>query len=160
MAHDAGHVSLHAKVKVRVPNWRDDERVYEVVETTPGRAQLANILPENPAVLFSIVNKLMTKKEISNVIDHVYRYCGQKDTVIFCDHLMGMASAKLVRREFPLALMISTTPRTPRANLSVKLRSRSREFEQQYQDGLITQARNTIKSWMYGRVAPIWLLMK
>ena len=79
-----GSASLHAKVKARVPT-RDETgaRVYSVVETTPGRAQLADLLPDNPNCSFELVNKLMTKKEVSDVIDHVYRHCGQKDTVIF-----------------------------------------------------------------------------
>ena len=149
LAHDAGHVSLHAKVKVRVPNWQNDERIYEVVETTPGRAQLANILPENPAVLFSIVNRLMTKKEISNVIDHVYRYCGQKDTVIFCDHLMGMGFRKACEAGISFGIDDLNTPDAKtkfvgEAEIAVK------EFEQQYQDGLITQGEK------YNKVVDVW----
>ena len=81
-----GSVSLHAKVKARVPtrDSKDGTRVLRVIETTPGRAQLADLLPDNPACSFELVNKLMTKKEVSDVIDHVYRHCGHKDTVIFC----------------------------------------------------------------------------
>ena len=32
----------------------------------------------------------MTKREISNMIDTVYRFCGQKETVIFCDRIMAL----------------------------------------------------------------------
>ncbi len=32
----------------------------------------------------------MTKKTISKMIDTVYRGCGQKETVIFCDRIMDM----------------------------------------------------------------------
>ncbi len=32
----------------------------------------------------------MTKKEVSNVIDMVYRHCGQKETVIFADRMMAL----------------------------------------------------------------------
>jgi len=58
-----GSVSLHAKVKARVAT-RDEngERVTRVIETTPGRAQLADLLPDNPNCSFDLVNKLMTKK--------------------------------------------------------------------------------------------------
>ena len=51
---------------------------------------LSEILPRNPAVGFDLINTLLTKKEISNVIDQVYRHCGQKETVIFCDRLMTL----------------------------------------------------------------------
>jgi len=78
----------------------------KVIETTPGRAQLADLLPDNPACSFELVNKLMTKKEVSDVIDHVYRHCGQKDTVIFCDRLMVLALVRRVTLVFHSVLPI------------------------------------------------------
>ncbi len=47
-------------------------------------------LPKFPGLTFDACNKLMTKKEISNMIDAVYRTCGQKDAVIFCDQIMQL----------------------------------------------------------------------
>ena len=61
-----------------------------VVETTPGRILLAQILPKHPNLPFSLINRLLTKKDLQNVIDTVYRHCGQKETVIFADRLMGL----------------------------------------------------------------------
>ena len=51
---------------------------------------LGNVLPKSPKIPFDVINKLMTKKEISGVIDQVYRHCGQKETVIFCDRIMAL----------------------------------------------------------------------
>src|SRR5258708_18704553 len=51
---------------------------------------LGQVLPRSTKVSFDAVNKLMTKREISNMIDTVYRHCGQKDTVIFCDRIMSL----------------------------------------------------------------------
>ena len=51
---------------------------------------LGQVLPRNPKVPFDLVNKLMTKREISGMIDTVYRHCGQKETVIFCDRIMAL----------------------------------------------------------------------
>ena len=48
------------------------------------------MLPQSSKVSFYVVNKLMTKREISNMIDQVYRHCGQKETVIFCDRIMAL----------------------------------------------------------------------
>ena len=149
LAYDAGHVSLQAKVKVRVSTWEGETRVQRVVETTPGRAQLANIVPQNSAVPFSVVNTLMTKKEISNVIDHVYRYCGQKDTVIFCDQLMAMGFRKACEAGISFGIDDLNTP-----DAKTKLVNESelavKEFEQQYQDGLITQGEK------YNKVVDVW----
>ena len=81
-------VSLHARVKARFHTVdADGKPVVQRVETTPGRMLLSEIVPRNPAIGFDLINTLLTKKEISNVIDQVYRHCGQKETVIFCDHL-------------------------------------------------------------------------
>ncbi|MGD9883466.1 MAG: DNA-directed RNA polymerase subunit beta', partial [Reyranella sp.] len=84
-------LSMHAKIKARLEAY-DDKGVLanRVVETTPGRILLAQILPRHPNLPFSLINKLLTKKELQSVIDTVYRHCGQKETVIFADRLMGL----------------------------------------------------------------------
>ena len=51
---------------------------------------IGQLLPKDKAVPFEVVNQLMTKKMISKMIDTVYRACGQKETVIFCDRIMDM----------------------------------------------------------------------
>src|ERR1700732_4480497 len=90
-ALEAKAVSLHTRIKARYETV--DEHglpVVRRVETTPGRMLLSEIMPRNPAIGFDLINTLLTKKEISNVIDQVYRHCGQKETVIFCDRLMAI----------------------------------------------------------------------
>jgi DNA-directed RNA polymerase subunit beta' len=149
LAYDAGHVSLQAKVKVRISTWEGEERINKVVETSPGRAQLANILPDNSAVPFELVNKLMTKKEISFVIDYVYRYCGQKETVIFCDRLMGMGFKKACEAGISFGIDDLNTPEL-KFKLVEEAEVEVKNFEQQYQDGLITQGEK------YNKVVDVW----
>ena len=87
----AGAVTLHAKVKGRFHAVDENgNEVIEVQDTTPGRLLLGQLLPRKPGVKFALVNQLLTKKAISGLIDAVYRNCGQKETVIFCDRVMGM----------------------------------------------------------------------
>jgi DNA-directed RNA polymerase subunit beta' len=90
-ALNAKAVGLHSKIKFR---WTGvDEKGEEFnkwYETTPGRAMLGQVLPRSAKVSFDVVNKLMTKREISGMIDAVYRHCGQKETVIFCDRIMAL----------------------------------------------------------------------
>ncbi len=69
---------------------RTASRCRKIYDTTPGRMLLGELLPQNPKVPFDLVNQLLTKKEISNMIDAVYRHCGQKETVIFCDRIMAL----------------------------------------------------------------------
>ena len=59
-------------------------------ETTPGRMLLGETLPKSHKVPFETVNRLLTKKEIGDVIDIVYRHTGQKETVLFADAIMGL----------------------------------------------------------------------
>ncbi|MEC7552034.1 MAG: DNA-directed RNA polymerase subunit beta', partial [Pseudomonadota bacterium] len=88
-ALDNGVVTIHTKIKARVDSFDDEGNpITEIVETTPGRMMVAQELPKHPAVPYSTVNKLLTKKEISKAINSVYRHCGQKETVLFCDHIM------------------------------------------------------------------------
>jgi len=90
MALDNNQVHLQAKVKVRVNVFdKNGNEISKILDTTPGRAKLSTLLPNHNSVDFNTVNKLMTKKEVTNVIDFVYRHCGQKDTVIFCDQIMA-----------------------------------------------------------------------
>ena len=60
------------------------EPISQTVSTTPGRMLLSEVLPKHPKVSFEIINKVLTKKEISNAIDLVYRHCGQKKDCYFC----------------------------------------------------------------------------
>ena len=81
-------VTLHSKINYRIDG-NDDEKIS--FETTLDRVLISEELPKNENVKFDIGNKLLTKKEISKIIDDVYRHCSQKDTVIFCDHIMSLA---------------------------------------------------------------------
>ena len=57
--------------------------VFEKYTSTAGRFLLANILPTNHNIKFSLINKLLTKKNVSEVIDTIFRYCGQKKNRYF-----------------------------------------------------------------------------
>ena len=89
IALDQGVVSLHTKIKCRYQTLDENFQPHTLtVDTTPGRMMVSEILPKHPKVSFDLINRVLTKKEISNTIDVVYRHCGQKKTVIFADKLM------------------------------------------------------------------------
>ena len=60
----------------------------ELVETTVGRVLLKEILPEE--IPFRLINKVMKKSELANLIDYCYRYGGDKKTVLLSDRLKGL----------------------------------------------------------------------
>ena len=150
MALDNSQVDLQAKVKIRVETYDDEgNKSIELVETTPGRAKLSTLLPSHKSVDYNTVNKLMTKKEVTNVIDYVYRHCGQKDTVIFCDKLMAMGFKHACTAGISFGISDLETPKA-KHDLMNKAEKQVKDFEQQYQDGLITQGEK------YNKVVDVW----
>ncbi|MEQ8357312.1 MAG: DNA-directed RNA polymerase subunit beta' [Kiloniellaceae bacterium] len=146
----AGAVSLHAKVKARYHTVDADNKPLRlVVDTTPGRMMLSEVLPRHPKVPFSLLNKVLTKKEITELIDIVYRHCGQKDTVIFCDRIMSLGFGYACKAGISFGkddLMIPDA----KAGLVDEAQAKVKEFEQQYLDGLITQGEK------YNKVVDVW----
>jgi len=106
-------------------------------------------VPDHNKVPFDVVNKLMTKKEISGMIDTVYRNCGQKETVIFCDKIMGLGFKEACKAGISFGKDDMVVPETKERIVS-ETRSLAKEYEQQYLDGLITQGEK------YNKVVDAW----
>ena len=149
-ALDTDAVGLHAKVQVRIDGVDAQGAPARVrLETTPGRALLTQILPRHPDVSTALLNQLLTKKEISNVIDIVYRHCGQKETVIFADRLMGMGFAHACKAGISFGKDDLVIPQA-KVSLVHDTHDAVKQFEQQYQEGLITQGEK------YNKVVDAW----
>jgi DNA-directed RNA polymerase subunit beta' len=146
----SGLVTLHAKVKgrYRAVDAAGNEKI-EVHETTPGRLLLGELLPKRPNVPFALVNQLLTKKSISALIDAVYRDCGQKETVIFCDRIMGMGFYHAFKAGISFGKDDMQIP-DAKAKIVEQTNELVREYEQQYNDGLITQLEK------YNKVVDAW----
>jgi DNA-directed RNA polymerase subunit beta' len=143
-------VTLHSKIKWRWKGLDEDGKpVVRIYETTPGRALLGQLLPKHAKVPFDVVNKLMTKKEISNMIDSVYRNCGQKETVIFCDRIMSMGFSNAFKAGISFGKDDMVVPETKPAIVAETL-ALVKEYEQQFNDGLITQGEK------YNKVVDAW----
>jgi DNA-directed RNA polymerase subunit beta' len=149
-ALQAKAVTLHTKVTTRVPQTDEDGKQYmKRVETTPGRMLLGETLPKSHKVPFETINRLLTKKEIGDVIDIVYRHTGQKETVLFADAIMalGFRHAFQAGISFGKDDMIIPDSKVP---LVDETKALVKDFEQQYQDGLITQQEK------YNKVIDAW----
>jgi DNA-directed RNA polymerase subunit beta' len=146
----AGRVTLHAKVKGRFTAVDESGKdVVEVHDTTPGRLLLGELLPRKPGVKFALVNQLLTKKAISGLIDAVYRNCGQKETVIFCDRVMGLGFYHAFKAGISFGKDDMVIPET-KVKFVEQTNELVREYEQQYNDGLITQLEK------YNKVVDAW----
>ncbi|MEQ8610336.1 MAG: DNA-directed RNA polymerase subunit beta' [Parvibaculum sp.] len=143
-------VTLHSKVKARYTTKdADGNDLTQVVDTTPGRMLVGELLPKHPNVPFDLVNRLLTKRDISRMIDVVYRHCGQKETVIFCDQIMALGFRQAFRAGISFGKDDMVIPEE-KAKLVEETRSLTTEYEQQYIDGLITQGEK------YNKVVDAW----
>ncbi|MGA3303036.1 MAG: DNA-directed RNA polymerase subunit beta' [Methylovirgula sp.] len=143
-------ITLHTKIKGRA--WSYDgngERVSKIFDTTPGRLILGQLLPEHKKITFDVANKLMTKKEISSMIDIVYRNCGQKETVIFCDKIMALGFREAFKAGISFGKDDMVVPET-KPRIIAETVALAKEYEQQYNDGLITQGEK------YNKVVDAW----
>ncbi|MGB0494156.1 MAG: DNA-directed RNA polymerase subunit beta', partial [Paracoccaceae bacterium] len=149
-ALDNGDVHLHAKITARIP--QIDEHGIEIekrFETTPGRVRIGALLPKNAKAPFELVNNLLRKKDVQNVIDTVYRYCGQKESVIFCDQIMSMGFREAFKAGISFGKDDMVIPET-KWSIVNDTRGQVTDFEQQYMDGLITQGEK------YNKVVDAW----
>ena len=149
-ALDTRAVHLHAKVSARIP--QIDEYGREIMkrfETTPGRVLLGSLLPKNAKAPFDLVNNLLRKKDVQRVIDTVYRYCGQKESVIFCDQIMSVGFREAFKAGISFGKDDMVIP-DKKWKIVDSTRDQVKDFEQQYMDGLITQGEK------YNKVVDAW----
>jgi len=143
-------ISLHSKIISQF--WTVDENNNEVVlkyQSTAGRFLLANILPKNSKIKFTLVDRLLTKKNVSEVIDTIFRFCGQKETVIFCDKIKSLGFKHAFRAGISFGKDDLIIPKT-KQSLIDGTKKQIEEYEKQYSDGLITRGEK------YNKVVDIW----
>ena len=145
-----GAVTLHSKIISRVPQTDENGKEYmKRVETTPGRMLIGECLPKSHKVPFEVINRLLTKKDIGDVIDEVYRHTGQKDTVLFADAIMALGFRHAFRAGISFGKDDMIIPDTKEAKIE-ETKALVADYEQQYQDGFITQQEK------YNKVIDAW----
>lgn len=143
--YESGHLDIHAKIKIRMP--KETEEGHHLVETTVGRAILAEVLPKG--MTFATINRTMTKKVISKVIDSCYRTFGLKETVIFADRLMYTGFKYATRSGVSIGIEDMEIP-DDKASIIEHADNEVREIESQFRSGLVTNGER------YNKVIDIW----
>ncbi len=151
-AYDNAKVTLQAKIKVRltqVTKGEDGEEIenISIVDTTVGRALLATLLPKGMS--FSNLNVVLSKKNISKLLNTCYHEMGVKDTVIFADQLMytGFRYATYAGMSIGIDdLIIPDEKKTILADSEKEVMA----IQGQYTDGLVTAGER------YNKVIDIW----
>jgi len=160
-AYESGVVELQAKIQVRIPTNRLDKEKSDTdkyilafegaklarVKTTVGRALLLNILPKG--LTFDMVNRPLTKRAISELINQSYRHVGLKKTVIFADKLMYTGFSYATRAGISIGIDDMMIPKE-KFDIINESKSKVTEIQQQYSSGLITQGER------YNKVVDIW----
>lgn len=146
----AGVVTLHTKIRARRQGVdAEGQRITERVVTTPGRMMIGALLPHDAALPYALVNRQLTKKTISDVMDAVYRHCGQKESVIFADRLMSLGFRQAAKAGISFGKDDMMIP-AEKEGLIARTKAEVKEFEQQYLDGLITAGER------YNKVVDAW----
>jgi DNA-directed RNA polymerase subunit beta' len=146
--YEEGYVDIHAKVRVRMLiDTANPEAGKHLVETTVGRAIMSAILPKG--MPFANINKPMTKKAISKVLDNCYRIFGLKETVIFADQLMYTGFKYATRGGASIGIEDMEIPDDKGAIIEVA-DNEVREIEAQFRSGLVTNGER------YNKVIDIW----
>ncbi|MGE0386945.1 MAG: DNA-directed RNA polymerase subunit beta' [Gammaproteobacteria bacterium] len=151
-AYESRKVELHAKVTVRITEVvfdqnREKRKRTNRVQTTVGRALLSRILPDG--LPFELVNRVLTKKAISNLINQCYRTVGLKDTVVFSDQLMYTGFHQATRAGVSIGVDDMVVPES-KVDIIGQAETGIKEIEHQYASGLVT------KGERYNKVIDIW----
>ncbi len=144
-------VDLHTPILFRTKtyNKETDSFDHKKFKTSPGRVLLFKTVPLSKDLPFDCINKILTKKEISNLLDNVYRFTGQKATCIFVDQIMnvGFKFAAKAGISFGKDDLVIPEEKDPLISETQKLVN---SLESQYQEGLITEREK------YNKVVGLW----
>jgi DNA-directed RNA polymerase subunit beta' len=139
MAFDHGELELQAAIKVRTNG--------ELVLTTVGRALLYEIVPKK--LPFKLVNRVMGKKQLGDLIDSCYRVFGQKETVLLADRLRHLGYGYATKAGVSICVDDLLIPKR-KVELLEHAQKDVSEIEEQYTEGLITDGER------YNKVVDIW----
>ncbi len=149
-ALEVGQIKVHSRIVSRFET--QDEKGNKKSEkhiSTAGRFLLSNLLPKNHNNKFSLIDRLLPKKVVSEVIDHVFRYCGQKSTVIFCDKLKDLGFKHAFKAGISFGKDDLVIPEN-KQQLIDETKKLITDYENQYSEGLITRGEK------YNKVVDAW----
>jgi DNA-directed RNA polymerase subunit beta' len=144
-------ISLHTPIIYRTKTFNKETNEYEDKKftTSPGRVILFKTVPQSENLPFDCVNKILTKKDISNLLDNVYRFTGQKATCIFVDQIMNVGFKYAAKAGISFGKDDLVIPEE-KNSLIQETQKQVNSLEAQYQEGLITEREK------YNKVVGLW----
>src|SRR6056300_39228 len=149
-ALSSGQIKVHSTIISRFETVDENgNKKFEKYTSTAGRFLLANLLPKNKDIKFSLVDRLLPKKIVSEIIDIVFRFCGQKLTVIFCDKLKDLGFKHAFKAGISFGKDDLVIPES-KTQLIEDTKGLIADYETQYSEGLITRGEK------YNKVVDAW----
>ena len=144
-------ISLHTPIIYRTKTFNKETNEYENKKftTSPGRVILFKTVPQNENLPFDCVNKILTKKDVSILLDNVYRFTGQKATCIFVDQIMNVGFKYAAKAGISFGKDDLVIPEE-KNSLIQETQKQVNSLEAQYQEGLITEREK------YNKVVGLW----
>ena len=144
-------INLHTPILFRTKTFNKETNEYEDKKftTSPGRVLLFKTVPKSENLPFDCINKILTKKEISNLLDIVYRFTGQKATCIFVDQIMNVGFKYAAKAGISFGKDDLVIPEE-KNSLIQETQKQVNSLEVQYQEGLITEREK------YNKVVGLW----
>ncbi len=149
-ALETGQIKVHSRIVSRFETVdKEGNKKIEKYTSTAGRFLLANLLPKNLNNKFSLIDRLLPKKIVSEIIDHVFRFSGQKNTVIFCDKLKDLGFKHAFKAGISFGKDDLVIPEN-KEQLIDETKKLIKDYENQYSEGLITRGER------YNKVVDAW----
>ena len=146
-----GAVTLHSKIISRVPQTDEDGKEYmKRVETTPGRMLIGETPAEEPQGAVRDRQPPADQEGDRRRHRQVYRHTGQKETVLFADAIMALGFRHAFKAGISFGKDDMIIPDEQGRRWSSETKALVEDYEQQYQDGLITQQEK------YNKVIDAW----
>ncbi len=143
-------ISLHSKIISRFETVDEKgNKIFEKYKSTAGRFILSSVLPKHHKIKFSFIDRILSKKHVSEIIDIVFRYCGQKETVIFCDKIKTLGFKHAFKAAISFGKDDLIIPKT-KQKLVNEAKKQIEDYETQYSEGLITRGEK------YNKVVDVW----
>jgi len=143
-------INLHSKIiSIFKTVDKNGKKIEQKYTSTAGRFLLSNVLPKNHNIKFTLVDRLLAKKDVSEIIDTIFRYCGQKETVIFCDRIKTLGFKHAFKAAISFGKDDLIIPES-KQRLINQTKKQIEDYEKQYGDGLITRGEK------YNKVVDIW----
>ena len=153
IAYECGAIDLHARIKVRItPRYVGDKGAVvdgspEMVDTTVGRALLAQVLP--PGVPFSTCNKTLAKSDLVDLFSDCLKLCDRRSVVIFADNLMRLGFRHSTRAGISISLSDMGIPER-KGELVKRAMGEAAQVQKEYDDGILSEDER------YNKIVDLW----